>query len=139
MAIIEINFNPSDKVLRNFGRTSPVICLAVAVVLNLWKGLAMPWCLGLVCAGAAVFVCSLVSQKLTRRVFVGFSIITMPIGMAVNFVVLAVFFFLVLTPVGIVCRLIGHDPLGIRPRDAAESYWLERRQVDDKKRYFRQF
>lgn len=50
---------------------------------------------------------------------------------------LLVFFFGVLTPVGVMARLAGHDPLALRPHSRRDSYWRPRRPRD-KQSYFHQ-
>jgi hypothetical protein len=56
---------------------------------------------------------------------------------ALAFASLVVFFYGVLTPVGIAARLAGHDPLWIRPASRRDSYW-KRRKPRDKQSYFNQ-
>ncbi len=59
------------------------------------------------------------------------------IARAIAYASLVVFFFGVLTPVGIAARLAGHDPLGIGPASRRDSYW-RRRKPRDKSSYFNQ-
>jgi len=56
---------------------------------------------------------------------------------AVAFLTLVVFFYGVITPVGVAARLAGHDPLWIRPASRRDSYW-RRRRPRDKPSYFNQ-
>jgi hypothetical protein len=56
---------------------------------------------------------------------------------AVAFVTLLVFFYGVLSPVGVAARLAGHDPLWIRPASRRDSYW-RRHRPRDKTSYFNQ-
>lgn len=56
---------------------------------------------------------------------------------AFAFVTLLVFFYGVLTPLGIAARLAGHDPLWIRPASRRDSYWRSHRPRD-KQSYFNQ-
>lgn len=42
-----------------------------------------------------------------------------------TYVILTIVFFLVLTPLGLVRRLLGQDSLGLRPDPGRESYWLD--------------
>jgi hypothetical protein len=56
---------------------------------------------------------------------------------ALAFASLVVFFYGVLTPVGIAARLAGQDPLWIRPASRRDSYW-RRRKPRDKASYFNQ-
>jgi hypothetical protein len=62
-----------------------------------------------------------------------------PVGWSVSVVVLAAVWWLVVTPVGIVLRLTGHDPLEGRFDRKAESHWVDLDEVTDTERYFRQF
>ena len=57
----------------------------------------------------------------------------------VSRVVLAAIFYVVVTAVGIVMRVIGYDPLARRIDRDAPSYWVAREPVDDVERYFRQY
>ncbi len=43
-----------------------------------------------------------------------------------NFVVLALIFYLVITPIGLARRMLGRDPMKLRFEPAARSYWIER-------------
>ncbi len=48
------------------------------------------------------------------------------LGKVVNPVILAALFFLVFTPVALLLRLFGRDPLRLRPDPGSDSYWLAR-------------
>jgi hypothetical protein len=49
------------------------------------------------------------------------------LGHVVAWITLVVFFYGVLTPVGVAARLAGHDPLWIRPASRRDSYWRKHR------------
>jgi hypothetical protein len=51
-------------------------------------------------------------------------------------VVLAFFFFLVITPLGLALRMLGKDPLRLRRPPGVESYWTEVRQKSPLDRLF---
>jgi hypothetical protein len=42
-------------------------------------------------------------------------------------VVLGIMFFVVITPMGLIMRALGKDPLRLRLEREARSYWIERR------------
>jgi hypothetical protein len=46
------------------------------------------------------------------------------IAAALGPIVMAVLFFAVLTPIGVVLQTSGRDPLRLRPQRDAASYWL---------------
>jgi len=49
------------------------------------------------------------------------------LGMIVSPIVLSLMFFLVVTPTGLLMRLLGKDPLRLRRDSGAGSYWIVRR------------
>ena len=73
-----------------------------------------------------------------RPVFVGWMILDFPIGWLVSHVLLAVLFFGVFAPVGILLRLSGKDSLRLR-RPNADSFWQDKPVVTDLRRYLRQY
>jgi Saxitoxin biosynthesis operon protein SxtJ len=63
----------------------------------------------------------------------------LPIGLVVSYVILGVIYYLVLTPVGLLLRLRGYDPLNRRFEHEPDTYWRERETSVGTDRYFRQF
>lgn len=58
------------------------------------------------------------------------------LGYVMTRVILTLFFFLVLTPVGIFFRLSGRDPLHRKPDPDAPTYWIEKTYpIADRSRY----
>jgi hypothetical protein len=51
-------------------------------------------------------------------------------------VVLAILFFIVMTPLGLLLRMCGKDPLRLRRPAGAESYWSEARRTTPLERLF---
>lgn len=79
----------------------------------------------LLVTGATLLLAALASPAALRPVkrawlFAGFLM-----GLAVNPIVLAVLFYLVITPCGLLLRLCGADPLQLRRHHRA-SFWRER-------------
>jgi len=60
------------------------------------------------------------------------------IGAVVSPVVFALFFYLVITPIGLFMRLVGRDRLQLR-RPAGETLWRDVPPITDRRRYHRQF
>jgi hypothetical protein len=52
---------------------------------------------------------------------------------------MAILFYLVITPVGLVFRLVGRDAMNRRFDPSLPSYWVEHRMPASLERYFRQF
>ena len=139
MALIEMNWHPTKRECRRFGVTALVASTLVALVLVWWKDLSPVWALVIFAAGAAVFGLALASDRLIRPVYVGLTLVTWPIGYVLSVVVMAVFYFGVLTPIGLVCRLLGRDPLHRRWDADASTYWTPHRPAEHAGRYFNQF
>jgi hypothetical protein len=165
--LIEIQWHPTVKQLRVFGAGGLLASVAAALVLYFAWGLAALWAVVVFAIGAVLCLCSLVSPRLTRLLYIGLTLVAMPIGFVVSIVLLAVFFFVLLTPVAVILRLMGRDALcrswrgrptlvprgeGILPsqrgRDArdtqgqdglATSYWVPHKPSEDMERYFHQF
>jgi hypothetical protein len=66
-------------------------------------------------------------------------VLAFPIGWTVSRLVLAAVFYGLFTPIGLVFRLMGRDPLARRPPHDVVSYWTEKPDRADVRRYFRQF
>jgi len=139
MSIIEIDYNPSRKKLRDFGLIALVASIVLSLVLYFFKHVAIHWIFIILGAGALIFISSLISAKLTRLIYLGLTYLTFPIGYVLSFVIMSIFYFLIITPVGIVFRISGKDPLHRKYDKAAKSYWLKRQSPDRLDRYFHQF
>jgi len=139
MSLVEINWNPNRKELRNFAITALIASALIALLLYIVKGLEINWVLIILALGLAVFLSGMISARLTRLIYLGLVLAVMPIGLLVSFVLLAAFFFLLLTPIGLLFRLLGRDPLRRRFDSNANTYWIVRRAPDNVDRYFHQF
>jgi ABC-type uncharacterized transport system permease subunit len=136
MSLIRIERNPSRRQLLVFG-------LAWLVFVGLW-GLALQargrhvaaeiaWAMAV-----AVPVAGVASRTLLRHLYVALSYATYPIGFVLSHVVLAVVYFLVLTPIGLTMRLLGRDPLSRKFEAGARSYWAPRGKAKPMESYFNQ-
>jgi hypothetical protein len=139
MSLIEINWNPNQKELRKFGIVSVIASVLIALLLYLLKGLGFQWLAIIFFVGLIIFLSSMISFKLTRGIYLGLILVTMPIGLVVSFTLLAIFHFLLLTPLGLIFRLMDRDALGRKFDSTIESYWIPRRPPDNLDRYFHQF
>jgi len=139
MSLIEINWHPGSKELRNFGAIALIASALIAILLYVLKGLGIQWAAIIFAVGFIIFLSSVISLKLTRMIYLGLILLTLPIGWAVSFILLAAFYFLLLTPLGFLFRLMGRDPLRRKFDSTTESYWLTRRPPDKLDRYFHQF
>ena len=139
MSLIESEWHPTVRQLRVFGVGGLLASLVAASVLHFVWGAAMLWAVVVLAAGIGVCLCTLVSPPVARILYVGMSLAAAPIGLVVSFVLLAVFYFLLLTPVALLFKLIGRDALCRRFDRATASYWVPHRPSENTERYFHQF
>jgi uncharacterized membrane protein len=138
MPLVEIDWNPGTRQLRVFGLSALAASVVLAGVFVLLWRLALVWAIAALAAGAAILLCSLVSPRTAKVLYVALSAVGLPIGFVVSFVLLAAFFFLLLTPIALLFRLIGRDPLHRKFDRAADSYWIARKPTASLDRYFHQ-
>ena len=145
--LAELNLAPTQKQLRQFG----FIALGAFALLGgviLWRGGLFGFDFGssaravtyvLWTLGGVSALLSVAWPPGNRPLYTALTLIAFPIGFVISHAVLALFFFGILTPVGLVFRLIGRDPLARRFEPDAATYWIDLPDVSDKKDYFRQF
>jgi ABC-type uncharacterized transport system permease subunit len=138
MALLEINRNPSRRDLAWFGLVLFLFFLVVGGVLGraLASDVARHVAWG---AGAILALAYYAVPGWRRPMFVGWMYAAYPIGFVMSHLLLGVVYFGVVTPIGLLMRAMGHDPMTRRFDRSATTYWVERQRVSDVKRYFKQF
>jgi hypothetical protein len=115
------------KALRKFGLVFTVITVLVALV-SLWRGresLVMPF----FAVSGAFFVISLVYPVLLGPLYRGMLKLSGYMGWVNTRVLLIIVYYLVFTPVALVFKLIGKDPLERKLDREAPTYWKRRDRV----------
>jgi hypothetical protein len=79
------------------------------------------WVLGL---GAALVVLGTIVPKLLEPLYLAWMSMAVLMGFVMTRVILTLFFFLALLPVGLIMRLIGRDALHRKIDRNAETYWI---------------
>ncbi|RMF22645.1 MAG: hypothetical protein D6760_07010 [Deltaproteobacteria bacterium] len=137
MAMIDINWHPSRRELRQFA----ALWLGVFGLIGAWKlygssgAAGWPWAI----VAGALGLPGLLWPPLVRPVYVAWMALAFPIGWTVSHLLLALIYYGVVTPIGLILRASGTDPMMRRFDPEAETYWVEHRTGDDKSRYFKQF
>jgi len=135
--MIAIQWNPSEKQLRQFaGIWFPAFCGLVGYSIGHktghWREMEIGWVLaGLLSVGG------LVLPALIRPIFVGLILLTFPIGWVVSHLLLGLIFYGVVTPIGLILRISGHDPLQLK-KPGGNSVWKTPVGKTDATRYLRQ-
>jgi len=139
MSVVQINTDPTRRQLNQFGFIwlGFLTLFGVVAYFRFGSPQVARW---LWVAAVVVPIVGWLVPALMRMVFLGMSYLAWPIGFVVSHVVLAVVYYLVLTPIGLLTRIFGYDSMKKRFDPEAESYWIERSpEAVDPKRYFRQF
>lgn len=145
--MIEIDWRPDDRTLRQFGAIA-VVGFSFFAALAWWELLVFSFGLGEarpIVAGVFLGLAglsglfSLVAPRANLPIYLGLTVLAYPIGFVLSYVIMGFLFYVMITPMGLVFRLIGHDPLHRRFDREASTYWVDPRPRRSKESYFRQF
>ena len=139
MSLVEIDWHPKQKQLQNFGKIALLITAIISLLLHVLKGISIPWALAIFAVGFTIFLISMISSRLTGMIYVVLTAVTFPIGLVASFTLLAIFYFLLLAPLGLIFRLMGRDPLCRKFDPKAKSYWLSKQTPENPEQYLHQF
>jgi len=91
--------------------------------------------------GVLLLALGLTVPKLLKPIYLVWMSVAVVLGFVVSHVILTLFFFLVITPVGFAARCVGKDFLRLKLDRKAKSYWLpvERGGPKSQAEYERQF
>jgi len=140
MSLIKIDRDPPLRDLRKFGLLwFPLFCGVLGAVLYHKVGM-LPLSVTIWCLAAPAIVLGAVKPAWVRPLFLGLMYLTFPIGFVISHVMLALIYYGVFTPIGLLMRMTGKDPLRRKRRAGASTHWIPRSKAEvDKERYFRQF
>ncbi|MCK5940684.1 MAG: hypothetical protein KAI24_01845 [Planctomycetes bacterium] len=134
--MIKLNLSPERRVLRQFAWFGivglPFLTAFVVKTITglawtdaaLWSHLAVLVVLGV--AVVALMLFELGVELLAHALFALLSIVAIPIGFVLSHVLIALVYYLVLTPIALVFRVMGRDVIGKKLDPEAKSYWHER-------------
>ena len=138
MAVIEINRNPSRRDLLWFGLLLPVFFTVVCGLVWRRTG-SLTSATSLWAIGGTVSALFALWPASRRRIYVGWMHAVYPSGWTVSHLLLAVVYFVVITPVGIALRLLRRTPLERSFDRAAATHWVRHNPAGRIERYLRQF
>ena len=133
-----IDWKPTRQTLRTFAIGLVVLACAYAGWQG-WQGHLTHWRAWICGVTGAIGLVGVISPPLLRWLYVAWMVVVFPIGWCVFQVMLATLYFGVITPLGLLMKLIGRDPLQLRADPNAATYWTERKPSDDPRRHFRQY
>ena len=134
----DIQFRPPEKTLRQFAW----LWLACFAGLAAWEGFVrgtpasrLSW----PCWRSTVGPVGIIRPQTLRPIYVAWMVLAFPIGWTVSQAILALMFYGLFTPIGLIFRVIGRDPLHRARAPGLESYWSPKTTPVDPRRYFKQF
>jgi hypothetical protein len=145
--LVEINFNPDTKTLRQFGVIA-LVGFGVLAVLAYYEKLMFSFGLGdsrvpvamtFAALGSIAALFSLVAPRANRVLYVGLTLLAFPIGLVLSYVIMGTLFFLIIGPIAVFFRLFGRDSMHRGYDRNASSYWQEAHPPRDKESYFHQY
>ena len=137
MALIEIH-HPSRRDIRVFGL---VLALFFGLIGSLvwWKSGSLETPKVLWVIGGILAIVYYAVPRLRLVMYYGWMKLIYPVGWIISHLVLLIFYYLVLTPIGLIMRAFGRDLMRRRFEGDASTYWVEHHLDSDPARYFRQF
>jgi hypothetical protein len=147
MRMIDLDLRPSRVRLRQFGWAGTV-AFALLAMSAMLRGHVLFWELGEGARDAAVALASLSAGCLLLSfvwprglwpLYVLLTLVALPVGTVLSYTLLALFFYGLLTPVGLWFRLRRRDLLDRRGAGGRDSYWRAVRSDREAQSYFRQF
>ncbi len=90
--------------------------------------------------GIAILVVGLIRPGLLRPIYKGWMGMSFLIGFFMTHLILALMYYLIFTPVGLVMKALGRDPLRLKHDQNAKSYWIKRPRMEfTRERYEKMF
>lgn len=132
--------------LRRFGLVVGAVFTVVALLLA-WSGVdgtyperfaglperirELPALTSLLIAGLALIVFGILVPASLRRPYLAWMGLALALGFVMTRVILGVVFYLVITPIGLVRRALGHDSMHRKPDASVSSYWIRKEPPAD--------
>jgi hypothetical protein len=132
-----LNWRPDARELRRFA-VAMLIGFTVLGLLSVWRAWGITTASIILWSTGAVLAIAAFIPGLGRVAYLAVYLPTSIIGYVVSNVILALMFFLVITPIGILLKLMGKDVLQQR-RQKNSSQWTPVTDVKTEDSYYRQF
>jgi hypothetical protein len=127
------SFSTDIKTVRRFGLIAIVFFGAIAGA-GLWRGhFYAPVIFGILSVSGIFFAVMPIKM---RGGYIAWMKVAQVISSVVNAVILTLFYFLVMTPFGVVMRIMGKELIPAGPDEKAETYWVDRKLPYQKKENF---
>ena len=117
----------SDKIKISSNRSFGLLFFVVFLIVSLWplthEGSIRIWS---VIISAVFLILGLINSKLLTPLNVLWFKFGMILGAIISPIVMGIVFFLVVTPIGLILRIMGKDLLNKKYDKEKETYWIKR-------------
>ncbi len=139
----DTNWHPNLNERRSFARTMAIGFAVIKIALRLAAWLHIiapkPHLSEFLTYGILVGVALWIFPAVAKPFYLLWFFVACCIGIVMSNVLVAAFFFLVITPIGVLMRAFGRDPLQKKWDPTRPTYWRDAEKSVDPARYFRQF
>ncbi len=120
--MIAIDWNPNGTALRKFGRSM----LVFGLIFALWFWFRHQPVAAWVFAGLGVycFVTSQFAPPLAKVAYAAWMAIAWLLGQIITPIIMGMLYYLVVTPIGLMLRMTGHDRLRLK-KPETPSHWTD--------------
>jgi len=139
----DTNWNPDRTARRSFAKSLMIGFPTLAVIFSLigWltKGALPSWTPWLAGVGAGLGAALWLAPQVAKPFYLAWYFAACCMGIVISNLLLVAFYYLVITPVGLIMRAIGRDPMKRQWEREATTYWQDAEKDIAPERYFRQF
>lgn len=136
--ITKINWKPTNQDLRKFGLTLIIGFGLIGALVGWKKSWEAAYWMWAVSAGVGLL--AIVTPPLSKPFYWVWMGVAFVMGTVVSTVILTLIFYLIFTPVGILMRLLGRDPLKLKKTSfTGGTYWQKHPENFEKDYYQRLF
>ena len=126
-----------DRDLRTFGLMVGAVFALLGVIVLLRHKAHYPY---FVWPGVTLVLFGAIFPRALKYIYLAWMSVAFVLGFIISHVILGLFFFLVITPTGLLARLSGKDFLSLKLDRQAASYWIPRdKKVKTPAEYEQQF
>ena len=128
----------SARELRKFGLALTILLLIIGYFRFIKTGAeTLPWLWGI---AVFVLIFTILKPVILKPIFRIALLIGHVLGWINTRLILGIIFYLIFTPVSLVMRLTGYDPLNRSFKKDTDTYWIKREKiVKDREQYLKQF
>ena len=127
----------SDRDLRKFGLVVGGVFVALGLLFLFRYETRTPY---FVWPGGILMIAGAIVPPALKWIYIAWMSVAFVLGFVMAHVILALLFFLIITPLGLIARLAGKDFLSLKLDRSAKSYWIPRiKKTKTTEDYERQF